>query len=108
MFDRALNTPLICHNIFCPHILTPWTKDVSFTGKITTSITQNKSSHRRCYLKKVFLEVSQNSQQKTCARNSFLIKLQATCNFIKKETLALKFLKTPFLQNISGQLLVLQ
>ena len=40
----------------------------------------------------VFLEISQNSQESTCARVSFLIKLQAeTCSFIKKETLAQVF-----------------
>ena len=52
----------------------------------------------------MFLEISQNSQESTCARVSFLIKLQAeACNFIKKETLArcfpvnfAKFLRTPF------------
>ena len=46
----------------------------------------------------------QNLQENTCARVSFLIKLQAeACNFIKKETLArcfpvnfAKFLRTPF------------
>ena len=32
---------------------------------------------RRCSVKKVYLEISQNSQEKTCARFSFLIKLQA-------------------------------
>ena len=32
---------------------------------------------QRCSVKKVFLEVSQNSQENTCARVSFLIKLQA-------------------------------
>ena len=32
---------------------------------------------RRYSVKKVFLEMSQNSQEKTCARISFLIKLQA-------------------------------
>ena len=37
----------------------------------------------------VFLEISQNSQENTCARVSFLIKLQA--NFIKKEILAQVF-----------------
>ena len=37
----------------------------------------------------VFLEISENSQGNTCARASFLIKLQAgACKFIKKETLA--------------------
>ena len=42
----------------------------------------------------VFLEISQNSQENTCARVSFLIKLQAQaqpCNFTKKETLAQVF-----------------
>ena len=34
---------------------------------------------------KVFLEISQNSQENICARVSFLIKLQAeACNPIKK------------------------
>ena len=46
----------------------------------------------RCSVKKVFLEISQTSQENTCARVSFLIKLQASiCNFIKKETLAQVF-----------------
>ena len=55
------------------------------------------------------LEVSTNSHEKTCARVSSLIKLQAeVCKFIKKETLAQvppvnfsKFLRTPSLQNTS-------
>ena len=32
---------------------------------------------QRCSVKKVLLEVSQNSQESACARASFLIKLQA-------------------------------
>ena len=32
---------------------------------------------QRCSVKKLFLEISQNSQGNTCARVSFLIKLQA-------------------------------
>ena len=38
------------------------------------------SSHWRCSVKMVFLDSSQNSQEYTCARVSFLIKLQA-CEF---------------------------
>ena len=34
------------------------------------------AAHRGC-VEKVFLEISQNSQENTCARVSFLIKLQA-------------------------------
>ena len=48
------------------------------------------SSHRSCSVRKVFLEISQNSLKNTCARASFLIKLQSdACNYIKKEALAL-------------------
>ena len=39
---------------------------------------------------KMFLEISQNSQESTCARVSISIKLQA-CNFVKIETLAKVF-----------------
>ena len=40
----------------------------------------------RCSVKKVFLKISQNSQENTCVRVSFLIKV-----LIKKETLAQVF-----------------
>ena len=50
------------------------------------------SSHQRCSVKKVFSEVSRNSQENTFSRVSFFIKLQAqACNLIKKETLAQVF-----------------
>ena len=43
----------------------------------------------RCTVKKVFLKLSQSSQESNCVRVSFLIKLLASCsNFIKKEALA--------------------
>ena len=39
---------------------------------------------QRYSVKKTFLKISQNSQENTCARVSFLTKLQAlACNFIK-------------------------
>ena len=38
----------------------------------------------RCCVKNVFLEISQNPQKNTCARVSFLIKLQTWGNFIIK------------------------
>ena len=46
---------------------------------------------RRCSVKRLFLEISQNSQENTCAIVSFLTKLQAACNVNKKETLAQVF-----------------
>ena len=42
-------------------------------------------------MKIVFLEISQNLQESTCGRVSFLIKLQASGKFVKKETLAQVF-----------------
>ena len=37
-------------------------------------------------IKKVLLDISQNSQENTCARVSFLIKLQASgCNLLKRD-----------------------
>ena len=58
---------------------------------------------QRCSVKKVFLVISQNSQENTFAKVSFLIKLQASglrpttllkkraCNFIKKEAVVQVF-----------------
>ena len=62
------------------------------------------------------LEILQNSQENTCARVSFLIKLQAwglrPATFLKKRfwnryfpVNFVKFLWTPFLENSSGRLL---
>ena len=69
---------------------------------------------RRCSVKKVFLEISQNSQKNTCARVSFLISCRPeACNFIWKRLWHrcfpvnfTKFLRTPFLQNTSGRLIL--
>ena len=47
---------------------------------------------QRCSVKKVFLKISQNSQENTCARVSFLIKFQAwDLQLCWKETLAQVF-----------------
>ena len=61
----------------------------------------------------MFLQISQNSQENSCARVSVLIKLQAeTFNFILKRLWHrcfpvnfVKFLRTAFLQNTSRRLL---
>ena len=63
---------------------------------------------RRCSVKKVFLEISQNSQENTCAIVSFLIKLQVSglrsVTLLKKRLWQkcfpvnfAKFLRTPIL-----------
>ena len=74
----------------------------------------SKGNYQRCSIKKVFLKISQNSQENTWARVSFLTELQAeACNFIKEKTLAqvfscefAKFLRTPFSKNTSEWLLL--
>ena len=43
---------------------------------------RGRCSQQRCSVKKVFLEISQNSQENTSARESFLIKLQAVLGLI--------------------------
>ena len=51
-----------------------------------------RSSHWRYSVKTVFSKISQNSQENTCARISYLIKLQASaCSCTKKETLTQVF-----------------
>ena len=70
-------------------------------------IAEGRSNHQRCSVKKVFLKISQNSWENACTRVSFLIKLQAKriwhrcfpLNFVK-------FLRTQFLLNSSGRLLL--
>ena len=52
----------------------------------------SEAATRGVLWKKVFLEISQNSQENTCARVSFLKTLQVlVCNFTKTETLAQVF-----------------
>ena len=45
--------------------------------QVSLTLLQTQAIVRRCSVKMVFLEISQNSQESTCARDSFLIKLQA-------------------------------
>ena len=85
---------------------------------------------QRCFVKKVFLEISQSSQENTYSRVSFLITLQASLSTPLKTTESIwskerpeallkkrlwhrcfpvnfvKFLRTPFLQNTPGRLLL--
>ena len=56
---------------------------IKFYRKLSETVAQ------RCTIKKLFLEISQNSQENTCARVYFLMKLQTqACKFIEKEALA--------------------
>ena len=61
---------------------------------------------RGVLLKRVFVEIWQNSQENTCARASFLIKLQALLKKRLRRTCFpvnfAKFLRTPLSQNTSA------
>ena len=61
------------------------------SDRILSSIS-TEAVAKRCSVKRVLLKISQDSQENTCARFSFLIQVQASaCNFIKKETQAQVF-----------------
>ena len=73
----------------------------------------NRSSHQRCSIKKkLFLEISQNSHENTCARVSSPL---GPATLLKKRLWHkclpvdfAKFLRTPLLQNTSGWLLLIK
>ena len=54
---------------------------------------------RRCSVKKVFLEISQNSQENTCARVSFFINTYGGCFCITKNKKYLSLEKAKLLSN---------
>ena len=57
-------------------------KGINIRNKLAT-----EAVARRYSVKKVFLKISLNSQENTCTRVFFWIKLQAlACNFIKKDS----------------------
>ena len=94
--------------IFLLHTHTQKYTNSAFSSRMVFSLPQSffRSSHQRCSVRKVFLEISQNSQENTCApaRPATLLKkrLSHRCfhvNFVK-------FLSTPFSQNTSWQLLL--
>ena len=72
VFDMAaLFTTLFCFNQ-AKYSAT----SVAHTEKIPmfSVLANTRSSHQRCSAKNLLLKISQNSQEKTCARVSFLIK----------------------------------
>ena len=67
-----LQTYFVSHGCVCFKSL------CNFDSKIAEAVT------RRCSVKKVFSKISQNSQENTCARVSFLIKLHQDEALFKK------------------------
>ena len=77
------------------------------------NVTLTEAATRGVLCEKVFLEIWQISQENTCARVSFLIK-KRPATLLKRRLWHrcfpvnfVKFLRTPFLQNTSGRLLLL-
>ena len=91
-----------------------WTSAKMTTKNFMNSSIIFRSSQQRCFVKKGVLEISQNSQESTCFRVSFLIKLQVPPVTLLKKRLwhsclpvnLAKFLRTPFSQNTSRRLLL--
>ena len=83
----------ILKNICERLLLILWTRiEITQAKKFKINGNICRSSRPEVFCKKVFLKISQNSQENTCTRVSFLIKLQApACSFIKKEALAQEF-----------------
>ena len=104
----------------CPYKIFPptthmWLQNTYIKDKFLASgILYTEAVTLSCSVRKVFLEILQNSQGNTCARVSSLIKLQVeACNFIKKEAVAqafsvnfAKFVRTPFLTEHLRRLLL--
>ena len=74
---------------------------VEFSLGLKGCLTKPEAVVQRCSAKKVFLKISQNSQENTCARISFLIKFRPA-TLLEKRLWHSWFLRTPFLQNTSG------
>ena len=103
MFIKTFNDKKITKNICTKRRITENKLLFPPNNNLLTSIFRNTRKRHRNFLKnnitkavfwrssikKVLLEISQNSQENNCVKVSFLIKLQAsTCVFIKKQTLA--------------------
>ena len=68
-------------------------------------LSQSRSSHRRCSIKKVVMKDLAKFTENTCTRDSLLIKLQSWGLQKRESGTGGQFLRTPFLQNTSGRLL---
>ena len=77
----------ILNTFYCKLRINSVTERLSDEGHFITLLYHKiEAVVQRCSVKKVFLKISQNSQENTYAKGSFFLFF---CNFIKKETLAL-------------------
>ena len=87
-----VNLLLFCQ--FCQNIFYPSGLDLIFLP-VEILHEHSEAVVRRCSVKKVFLEISKDSRKNTCARVSFLIKLQASASRCSPANFA-KLIRTPF------------
>ena len=92
--------PTCCFKNFCKFLLSL----ISFSRlfNLFWYLNSHLFSHQRCSIENVYSKISKNSQESTCVRLSFLMKLQAW-NFVKKRLRHScfpvnfpKFLREPF------------
>ena len=81
-------------------------KKFSLLKQSTKSMNYSEVATGGVLQEKVFLEISQKSQENTCDRVSFFNNLQASLWHRCFPVNFTKFLRTPFLQNISRRLLL--
>ena len=72
--------------------------DCYYTLIWSESLRATEAVVQRCSVKKVFLEISQNSQENTCTGVSFLIKLQALGLTLLKKRLWHRFFPVNFVK----------
>ena len=114
LVSHLLKKPLMENSIFCSVFIGLLIKWFIITTTILRKIMEHICSHvilikwkkrliieaviQRCSVKKVFLETSQNSQENTCARVSFSIKLQFltwSCKITKPKALPTLWVRAP-------------
>ena len=114
LVSHLLKKPLMENSIFCAVFIGLLIKWFIITTTILRKIMEHICSHvvlikwkirliieaviQRCSVKKVFLETSQNSQENTCARVSFSIKLQFltwSCKITKPKALPTLWVRAP-------------
>ena len=73
-----ITSHLMCANFFMINLNVIITFMLQLFNNNRETMLHAEAVVQSCSVKKVFLEISQNSQENTCARISFLIKLQAS------------------------------
>ena len=73
-----ITSHLMCANFFMINLNVIITFMLQLFNNNRETMLHAEAIVQSCSVKKVFLEISQNSQENTCARVSFLIKLQAS------------------------------